>query len=160
MILTVKKYRHYCNWFWSFLFPTCRRKFKFKIKLGDGWNYEYRNQDDFDTSKLFRLSDNWHHTQDSVGLGVNKKQDGSLYFRTIVHRNRQILTKEICEAKTGKWYDCEIWIGEENYYVKVGNITKATKRNSSYNGLRYTLGSMAGGDLKAAKDLKVRIEYK
>lgn len=158
MILKINKGRHYCNWFWSILSLTCKDKVKFNITLLEGWDYEYRNSDDKDTSKLIRLSDNLHHYWDSNGLGINKKEDGSLWFRTIVHRDSKIHTKEICKAEMNKAYRGQLLIGKNLYYIKIGKEIRTVRRDSDYNGVRYLIGLMSGGDLKAFNILKVKLE--
>jgi hypothetical protein len=158
MIFTVKKGRHYCNWLWSIFRLTFSKSLHFELTLLEGWDYEYRNYQDKDTSKLLRISDNLHHYWDSAGLGINKKEDSSLWFRSIVHRDSKIHTKEICKAEIGKTYRCKIEIGRNTYHIKIGNGVAVVRRDSKYNGWRYLIGLMSGGDLKAPNDLKVKIK--
>lgn len=158
MILEVKKGNHYCNWLWSILSFTFKKKLNFTLGLLGGWDYEYRNYNDKDTSKIFRLSDSFHHLRDSVGLGINKKEDGSLWLRTIIHRDSKIITKEICKAYPDVIYDCSISISKNIYVVKVNDFISVESRSSKYVGLRYILGLMSGGNLLAPNDLSINIK--
>jgi hypothetical protein len=155
--MIVKEGRHYCNWFWSFLGFTWKKEKNYNLTLIEGWEYKYRNYDDFDTSKILRISDNLHHYQDSVGLGINKKDDDSLWFRTIVHRGGEIFTEEICQAKMGETYKIQIAIHKDSYSVGVNNKIINIERTSKYWGPRYLIGLMSGGNNVAPNTLKVQL---
>lgn len=158
MIYTIPKGWHYCypSIFGVFGF-TCENKINGTIDPLEGFDYDYEGQDDFDTSKIIGLSDDYNHLKNSARIGWRKNRRNEFECVAIVHNNRKIKTRFICRLPLTK-FTFRIVIDKGFYYFSVNDMKIRMERTSDWNSIRYKLAPYAGGDSKAKQKMKIRIE--
>jgi len=153
---TIKKNRHRSTYFPEIIFSN---KIEGTITLCGDF---YDSTNNPDTSKIYGISDDWHHQYNSCRLGFRNDPffDNCIEIRVIIYNNqeRSIYTIKVIKNPVKKRkikYSIEAF---DNYYwVVVNNKMFHFPRTSKWCGLRYILFPYYGGEDVADKDYHLEI---
>jgi len=153
---TIKKNRHRSSYFPEIIFSN---KIEGTITLCGDF---YDSTNNRDTSKIYGISDDWHHQYNSCRLGFRNwlESEKIIELRVIVYNDcvRNIQTiKLLANPIPKKPIKYSIEAKGNWYYVMLDNQMFQFPRTSKWRGPRYILFPYYGGEDVAGKDYILEI---
>jgi len=157
MDYTIKKGKHYSNWF-KFPFFTFRRSIKFQFMIESSAHYTLNNEDDFDWNKLFGLSNGLNPHESSARIAWRRLNEEEYQICLYTYDNGvRIVSKEI-NLFYDTFYGARIIISRNNFYLLFKDTSIIMPRKSEkLFPIKLILKPYFGGNTVAPKDIKIQI---
>lgn len=164
MTLTIKKGRHYSQWWKTFAIWFNKTEVKRLFFFRPDCKYDLMSDDQTDHNKLFGIGYFWNKNE-SARIGWRWDTDSSKFILSgYTHVNGDIFFKDICEVSAHEslqgiirilpaYYEFEILT--EDGGVQLGRVTISKKHTKK---LGYAMGFYFGGNRTAPHDMSIDIK--
>lgn len=151
---TIKKGKHFSG---LRLRPVLGKKLSYKIIFTHSCLYQFNDQDQYDVNKLFGISDDFSHSQNSARFGWRCKGN-QIEIMVYVKSSGQRNTFSIGLVDPDVSHDYSISIEDDVYKFKFNSEEFSVPRTSQYNFIRYHLFPYFGGNKPAPHDMEIKMK--
>jgi hypothetical protein len=133
------------------------------VYFEDSCRYELKDEDQYDTNKLFGIGYFWSHHKDSARFGwrYNHITD-KIVISAYCYVDGEVIFLDLCEVKIGEWYSMTIVIRDYDYqflvYANGMQIEHDEIKKKHKKKFGFPLGVYFGGQKTAPHNIKIKMQ--
>lgn len=137
--------------------PVFGRNLSYKVIFTQSCLYRFDDEDQYDVNKLFGISDDFNHAENSARFGWRCKGN-QIEIMVYVKSGGQMVTFPLGCVDPDVSHDYSISIEDETYKFTFDGEVVSVPRTSRYNFIRYHLFPYFGGNKPAPHAVEIKIK--